>query len=73
MNQQESNNSLEIVSESCTKCRDGNYEFPFNELELARAYVPSQRAENMLPPEMSLIKGTVFPELYRAYCSKELI
>ena len=38
-------------------------------MELAQAYVPFQtfRAENLYSPEDALLKGTIFPELYRPY------
>ena len=38
-------------------------------MELAQAYVPFQtfRAENLYSPEEALLKGTIFPELYRPY------
>jgi len=36
---------------------------------LAQAYVPFQtfNAENLFSPEEALLKGTIFPELYRPY------
>ena len=38
-------------------------------MELAQAYVPFQtfRAGNLFSPEEALLKGTIFPELYRPY------
>jgi len=35
--------------------------------ELARAYVPPQTYSRALSPAEGLMKGTVFPELYRPY------
>jgi|GEM_PF-3243870 len=35
--------------------------------KLAEAYVPMQKPGRIYPPEKALIKGTVFPELYRPY------
>lgn len=39
----------------------------FKDKELARAYIPFQRAGTMYHPEDALKKGTVYPELYRPY------
>lgn len=39
--------------------------------ELARAYVPFQKYCDILSPTNSLIRGTVFPELYKPYCKKD--
>jgi len=38
-------------------------------MELAQAYIPFQtfNAENLFSPEEALLKGTIFPELYRPY------
>lgn len=35
--------------------------------ELARAYVPPQRYSQVWSPAEGLMKGTIFPELYRPY------
>ncbi|MBC7083305.1 MAG: spore coat associated protein CotJA [Bacillota bacterium] len=35
--------------------------------ELARAYVPPQRYSQVWGPAEGLMKGTIFPELYRTY------
>ena len=44
---------------------------PFEEYikvkELAFAYVPSQKICSYFEPEEGLVKGTVFPSLYRPY------
>lgn len=37
---------------------------------LARAYVPFQKFCSMYNGEKGLVRGTVFPELYRTYCKK---
>lgn len=36
-------------------------------MELAQAYVPFQKLGHIYSPEEGLIKGTIFPELYRPY------
>ncbi|MCK4257628.1 MAG: spore coat associated protein CotJA [Halanaerobiales bacterium] len=43
-----------------------------NEFELARAYVRVQKYDKQYSPEDALMKGTIFPELYRPYpkCKK---
>lgn len=38
--------------------------------ELARAYVPFQRAHSLFSPEDGLVKGTIFPELFHPYTPK---
>ena len=38
-----------------------------HEKELARAYIPFQQMGNIFPLKEGLIKGTIFPELYRPY------
>lgn len=42
---------------------------PYGEkgMELAQAYIPFQQFGNLYPPEESLKKGTLFPDLYRPY------
>ncbi len=35
--------------------------------ELAKAYVPIQKYDKQYSPEVGLMKGTIFPELYRPY------
>ena len=35
--------------------------------ELAEAYVPIQKMDKIYSPDKALLKGTVFPELYRPY------
>ncbi|NLV92719.1 MAG: spore coat associated protein CotJA [Firmicutes bacterium] len=39
--------------------------------KLAQAYVPIQRLDRLWPPEVGLMRGTIFPELYRPYRRKE--
>ena len=36
-------------------------------IELARAYIPFQVYTRSFSPEEALVKGTMFPELYRPY------
>lgn len=38
-----------------------------SEVEYARAYVPYQQYTKSYSPEVSLEKGTMFPELYKPY------
>ncbi len=45
-----------------------NYQKRCNE-ELARAYVPFQRMNQIYSPAEALKKGTLFPELYKPYKS----
>jgi hypothetical protein len=40
-------------------------------LRLAQAYIPVQIYVNRWEPMKALIMGTVFPELYRAYCGRD--
>lgn len=40
-------------------------------MELARAYFRIQQYTKRLSPEEGLIKGTIFPELVRAYETKK--
>ena len=44
-------------------------DFRHSGMELAQAYVPFQtfNAANLFSPEEALLKGTIFPELYRPY------
>lgn len=37
------------------------------QFELARAYVPIQIYTRQYRPEVALMRGTIFPELYRPY------
>ncbi len=39
----------------------------YPEMELARAYVPIQRLNQLYTPVQALETGTLFPELYRPY------
>lgn len=39
----------------------------YPEMELARAYVPIQRMNQLYTPVQALETGTLFPELYRPY------
>lgn len=45
------------------------YEIPVMgpEFKLARAYVPYQVLQKVYEPAKGLMKGTIFPELYRPY------
>ncbi len=56
----------------CKKKHEKHEMFENNEpdLKLARAYVPFQHASELYPPETSLIRGTVFPELDIPYKPK---
>ncbi|NLY54887.1 MAG: spore coat associated protein CotJA [Firmicutes bacterium] len=36
-------------------------------MQLGRAYVPFQVLGEMFTPEQALMKGTLFPDLYRPY------
>ncbi len=40
---------------------------PSPPLELARAYIPFQNFNQVLPPPEGLREGTIFPELIRPY------
>lgn len=40
-------------------------------MQLARAYVPFQRLNQVFEPREALMKGTLFPELYMPYMKKE--
>ncbi|HEX7712844.1 MAG TPA: spore coat associated protein CotJA [Bacillota bacterium] len=40
-------------------------------LELAQAYVPVQIFVNRWEPKKALMMGTIFPELYRPYVSRD--
>lgn len=50
---------------SMKKCTP--YEKTIDVEELARAYVPYQKICSYFEPKEALIKGTVFPSLYRPY------
>lgn len=39
-------------------------------MQLARAYVPFQRLNQVFDPKEALMKGTLFPELYMPYKRK---
>ena len=39
-------------------------------LQLAQAYIPMQFYVNRWEPMKALMMGTIFPELYRPYCSR---
>lgn len=39
--------------------------------ELARAYIPFQEFNQVLPPQEGLRRGTIFPELIQPYYSRE--
>lgn len=41
------------------------------EFELATAYVPYQVMGKIYEPMKGLMKGTIFPELYRGYAKKK--
>lgn len=51
------------------KCRENcvPYEETINVESLARAYVPMQKLCSTLPLQQGLLKGTIFPELYKPY------
>lgn len=40
-------------------------------MQLARAYVPFQRLNQVFDPKEALMKGTLFPELYMPYKRRE--
>lgn len=40
-------------------------------MQLARAYVPFQRLNQVFDPKEALMKGTLFPELYMPYTKSE--
>jgi hypothetical protein len=39
----------------------------YNNRKLARAYVPIQQYGRIFSPEEALMKGTLFPDLWRPY------
>ncbi|MDF2839565.1 MAG: hypothetical protein K0Q99_336 [Clostridia bacterium] len=41
------------------------------EFELATAYVPYQVMQKIFEPKKALMKGTIFPELYRPYVKQK--
>jgi len=46
--------------------------FPFvDAFKLGKAYVPYQTMSCIMDPDKGLKKGTIFPELYSPYSSKE--
>ncbi|MBO8170153.1 MAG: spore coat associated protein CotJA [Thermoanaerobacteraceae bacterium] len=51
-------------------CSHTNYEgraYPYPWLDLAEAYVIWQELGELYPLEEALMKGTIFPELWRPY------
>lgn len=43
---------------------------PYDMKELAQAYVPFQYFTKSFPPAEALMRGTLFPELYKPYDEK---
>ncbi|MBO8128775.1 MAG: spore coat associated protein CotJA [Peptococcaceae bacterium] len=57
--------------EECKEKRDYPGVLP-PRIQLAEAYVPIQLYDERFCPEVALMKGTLFPSLYRPYCPEEM-
>ncbi len=55
------------------ECIPPEYKIPYMgpEFKLARAYIPYQVLGKVYEPMKSLMKGTIFPELYEPYPKKK--